>query len=334
MQTRLPLAAWSKRMRQAFFKRRTVLVCASCQACSSPDSPLRLPSSLPAAGDVQLHGSLAAEEAVVEQEVSSDACVDAIQGISLSIGLLPIASAARIRTEDSQGMFSIVDLYANQTLLGLRRETAHAMAFVAPVAMQSVFHGWISILQSLTVFLETDESQRSHLAALRADAMHVAEFGIHHRIDAVLVKHPGGLADFAERLIMPHLPGLDQQCHTVFMQLPAERIAVQAAIGDKVKAKLACLHIRQEFDHYIPHTPVSEEFAFSTAKIKRQLVARVSHQMKLVAEPRHRLALVVAMGIFPAIIVATPIRLWIAARAVGTGTTSGKRMQSTDSNNL
>ena len=107
-----------------------------------------------AAGDVQLHGSLAADEAVVEQEVASDACVDTLQGVLPGKDLLPFASAARTRTEDSQGMFSIVDLDANYTLLGLWRETAHAMAFVAPTAMQSVFHGRTSILQGLAVLLE------------------------------------------------------------------------------------------------------------------------------------------------------------------------------------
>ena len=83
--------------------------------------------------------------------------------------------------------------------------------------MQSVFHGRISILQGLAVFLETDESQRSRLAALRINAMHVAEIGIHDGIDAVVAKRLSGLSDLVNRLVMQQLPGLDQRHHTVFM---------------------------------------------------------------------------------------------------------------------
>ena len=87
-----------------------------------------------------MHGRFAAQEMVVELKVAAHACVDSLQGISPVKGLLPFAGIARTWTEGAHGMLAIVDLDAHDALLGVRRDAAHAMAFVAAGTMQSVFH--------------------------------------------------------------------------------------------------------------------------------------------------------------------------------------------------
>ena len=67
-----------------------------------------------------MHGGFAAEEVVVEQEVASHTCIDSLQGVSPGQSLLSFPSVALIRTEDAHRMFSIVDIGANHSLLGVR----------------------------------------------------------------------------------------------------------------------------------------------------------------------------------------------------------------------
>lgn len=52
-----------------------------------------------------------------------------------------VASVAQTIAEDAHGMASIADLDANHSLLGILRETAHAVALVGAGATQSVVHG-------------------------------------------------------------------------------------------------------------------------------------------------------------------------------------------------
>lgn len=59
---------------------------------------------------MQLNGSLTTEKVVIEEEVVSDACVDAFLSISQSKDLLRFSGVARTWTEDAQGMLVIVDL--------------------------------------------------------------------------------------------------------------------------------------------------------------------------------------------------------------------------------
>ena len=101
MRTRLPLAAWSKRVHQAFFRWRAVPGSDLVRLVLLQTTYGDCHHHCHAAGDVQLHGSLAADEAVVEQEVASDACVDALQSVSPGMDLLPFASVARTQTEDA-----------------------------------------------------------------------------------------------------------------------------------------------------------------------------------------------------------------------------------------
>ena len=141
-----------------------------------------------------MHGGFAADEVVVKHEVSCDACIDSLQCVSPHLRLLPFSGAARARAEGAHGVLAIVDLDANHPLLGFRRESAHAVAIAASGTMQPVFHGRASILQRLTVVLETGVDHAAHFAALRANAVHAAELGVHDGIDAVFEKCPGWAA--------------------------------------------------------------------------------------------------------------------------------------------
>ena len=78
-----------------------------------------------------MHGGFAAQEVVVEQKVATHAHIESLQGVSPVKGLLPFPGVARTWTEGAHGMLSIVDFDAHNVLLGIRRDVAHAVAFVA-----------------------------------------------------------------------------------------------------------------------------------------------------------------------------------------------------------
>ena len=164
-----------------------------------------------------MHGGLAAQEVVVELKIAAHACVDSLPGVWQVKGLLPFAGVARTWTESAHGMLAIVDLDVHYVLLGVRREAAHAVAFIAAGTMQSEFHRRASILQRLAILLETGVEHGAHFVALRTNAVYLAAFRVHHHIHAVLAKCPSGLLDVAERLVLPHSPGLDERCHTALM---------------------------------------------------------------------------------------------------------------------
>ena len=121
-----------------------------------------------------MHGGFAAQEVVVELKVAAHACVDSLQGISPVKGLLPFAGIARTWTEGAHGMLAIVDLDAHDTLLGVRREAAHAVAVVSAGSMQSVFHRRATILQRLVLFLETgvEHGARLHQCPIQSVRLH------------------------------------------------------------------------------------------------------------------------------------------------------------------
>ena len=87
-------------------------------------------------------------------------------------------------------MLAIVDLDAHDALPGVRRDAAHAVAFVAAGTMQSVFRRRASILQRLALFLETGVEHGAHFTALRTNAVYLAAFRVHHRIHAISRKVP------------------------------------------------------------------------------------------------------------------------------------------------
>ena len=102
-----------------------------------------------------MHGGFAVEEVAVKQKVASHACIDSLPGVSPIKNLLPFSGVAQTWTEDAHTMLAIVDLDAHHTLLGVRQQTAHALAFVAANTIQSLFHGQASILQFLALGLKT-----------------------------------------------------------------------------------------------------------------------------------------------------------------------------------
>lgn len=89
-------------------------------------------------------------------------------------------------------MVSIADLDANHSLLGIRREAAHAVAPVAAGATQSVFHGR-TVLHTWHFFLKPAQAK---------GPLHVPELSMYHRIDVGFVKRNDVLLEIADRLVI------------------------------------------------------------------------------------------------------------------------------------
>ena len=63
-----------------------------------------------AIGDVQLQGSFATDEATLQQEVSSHACFDSLQGVSAGKEVLPFASTRGHGPKMHKGWFPLLIL--------------------------------------------------------------------------------------------------------------------------------------------------------------------------------------------------------------------------------
>ena len=107
-----------------------------------------------------------------------------------------VASVAQTMVEDAHGMVSIAGLDAIHFLLGIRRETVHAIASSWPEQRNpysTVGHQYFTLGTSS----RNQHKPSAHFTALRTNAVHVYELSMYHRIDGGFVKRTDMLFDIA-----------------------------------------------------------------------------------------------------------------------------------------
>jgi len=126
--------------------------------------------------DTGLHLRQSADEVPLEAKAVVDAVVDPLQGVAPVVAALPTGAAVRGWHKDAP--IVVIEADAQDASVFARIDPAGLVALRAAFALKPIGGGRAAVLEGAAIGLEALEGKIALLAALRADAVHTAFFGV------------------------------------------------------------------------------------------------------------------------------------------------------------